>query len=151
MKQVFTPQFEGFRDRILDKASQNPFLQYTGFRIEKIDVAEVVLSLMPEAHHFQQTGFIHGGLTATAADIATGLAAYTLIGSNEHVVTADLNVSYLNPGTKGILVARGFVIKAGRMLHFCEGEVLMRDGNDEVLIAKATSTMAVIRESDLRK
>ena len=38
------------------------------------------------------------------------------------------------------LRAVGWVLKAGRRLHFCEAEVWC----DDVLIAKATATMAVV-------
>jgi uncharacterized protein (TIGR00369 family) len=83
-------------------------------------------------------GYAHGGLIATLADLAAGFASVALV--QAPVVTVELKVSYLNSGIGSQLRAVGWVLKAGRRLHFCEAEVWC----DEVLIAKATATMAVV-------
>lgn len=104
----------------------------TSGRVEaELDLAE---------QHLQQRGFAHGGLIATLADLVAGFAAVTLVPDNFGVVTSDLKISYLHPGVGKRLKAIGWVLKAGRRLHFCEAEVWC----DELLIAKASATMAVI-------
>ena len=90
--------------------------------------------------HLQQRGFAHGGLVATMADLVAGFAAVTLLPDNVGLVTADLHVSYLHPGIGQRIRAIGWVLKAGRRLHFCEAEVWC----DDLLIARASATMAVI-------
>ena len=55
-------------------------------------------------------------------------------------MTADLQISYLHPGVGQRISAIGWVLKPGRRLHFCEAEVWC----DDLLIAKASATMAVI-------
>ena len=90
--------------------------------------------------HQQQRGFAHGGLVATMADLVAGFAGVTLLPDNFGLVTADLRVSYLHPGVGQRLRAVGWVLKAGRRLHFCEAEVWC----DGLLIAKASATMAVV-------
>ena len=90
--------------------------------------------------HLQQRGFAHGGLVATLADLVAGFAAVTLVPDHFGVVTSDLKISYLHPGVGKRIKAIGWVLKAGRRLHFCEAEVWC----DELLIAKASATMAVI-------
>jgi uncharacterized protein (TIGR00369 family) len=97
-----------------------------------------------EEIHKQQHGMAHGGVTATIADIVAGFAAYTVIGDEQHVVTAELKVSYLHPGFGPRLRAVGTVLKAGSKLVFCEAEVYSVGENEPLLIAKATGTMAVI-------
>ena len=99
---------------------------------------EVELALAPQ--HLQQRGFAHGGLIATLADLVAGFAAVTLVPDTFGVVTSDLKISYLNPGVGQRLRAVGWVLKPGRRLHFCEAEVWC----DDLLIAKASATMAVI-------
>jgi acyl-coenzyme A thioesterase PaaI-like protein len=39
------------------------------------------------------------------------------------VFTAELKVTYLRPGTENEIFAKGWVIKPGKNLHFCEAEV----------------------------
>lgn len=95
--------------------------------------------------HEQQDQYVHGGLTATMADIASGFAAYTLVAEGERVVTADIRTSYLRPGVGETILSKGWVLKPGHNFYFCEAEVFMiRDGK-EVMIAKSSSTMAVIK------
>jgi uncharacterized protein (TIGR00369 family) len=90
--------------------------------------------------HQQQRGFAHGGLVATMADLVAGFAAVTLVPDDHGMVTVELKISYLHPGVGEKLKAIGWVLKPGRRLHFCEAEVWC----DDLMIAKATATMAVM-------
>jgi acyl-coenzyme A thioesterase PaaI-like protein len=74
-----------------------------------------------------------------------GFAAYSLVAVDEAVVTADLRVSYLFPGDAPLYLAKGWVIKPGNMLHFCESEVWGIFPEKKVLVAKSSSTMAVVK------
>jgi acyl-coenzyme A thioesterase PaaI-like protein len=64
--------------------------------------------------------------------------------ANQHIVTADLKISYLNPGVGTALFAKGWVLKAGRRLNFCEAEIFSIQGEERTLIAKASATMATL-------
>ena len=108
---------------------------------------EAVIELGTE--HQQQIGLVHGGVTATIADVAAGFAGFTLVGEDQHTVTAEIKISYLNPGIGDEVYARGWVLKTGRRMNFCEAEVYSIENGTETLIAKATSTMATILSSDL--
>lgn len=111
-----------------------------GADLTSIQPGRVEAALQLGQQHLQQRGFAHGGLVATLADLVAGFAGVTLLPDNYGMVTSDLKVSYLNPGVGTHVKAIGWVLKPGRRLHFCEAEVWC----DEVLIAKATATMAVI-------
>ena len=103
---------------------------------------------MLNSDHFQQTGLVHGGVTATLADIVAGFAAYTLVPKNHDVVTAELRVSYLRPGKGTKLVAEGKVIKPGRKLIFCESEVCTVVNHQKETIAKSSSVMSIVYPED---
>jgi acyl-coenzyme A thioesterase PaaI-like protein len=47
------------------------------------------------------------------------------------------------------LHAIGYVVKKGRKLNFCEAEIWAVSGDKRDLIAKATTTMAVITPQDI--
>lgn len=130
---------------IADKLSRQYFMRHIGMEITYIQPGyvegEAPLSLFLQ----QQDGKVHGGVTATMADIVTGLAAFTLAQDEERVVTSDLKVSYFSPGIGDMIFARGWVIKPGKRLHYCEGEVYAVNKGEYKLIAKATAIMAVIQ------
>ncbi|RZK27356.1 MAG: PaaI family thioesterase [Hymenobacter sp.] len=126
--------------RIRRKLERQYFMHLIGADLTRIEPGRIEAELALGQQHQQQRGFAHGGLVATMADLAAGFAAVTLVPDGVGVVTAELKVSYLNPGVGTRLRAVGWVLKAGRRLHFCEAEVWC----DDVLIAKATATMAVV-------
>ena len=126
--------------RIRRKLERQHFMHLIGADLTLITPGRVEAELALQQQHQQQRGFAHGGLVATLADLVAGFAAVTLIPDTHGLVTADLRVSYLHPGVGQRLRAIGWVLKAGRRLHFCEAEVWC----DDLLIAKASATMAVI-------
>lgn len=162
----FTPKNLAFADMIRGKLQGQHFMNFIGFELTKIE-AGLVEGQMPIIESIkQQTGFVHGGATATFADLVMGFAAYSLVDVDQVVFTADLRISYLNPGIGQQVWAKGWVIKPGQNLIFCEAEIWTKSwesgvGNleshnplspalaNQILIAKASSTMAVVNLSGL--
>jgi len=141
----FTVRNPEFRQTILGHLERQEFMKHIGCRLTIIEPGHVEAVIDLAKEHQQQIGLVHGGVTATIADVAAGFAGFTLVGPNEHTVTAEIKVSYLRKGRGSRLRAVGRVIKAGTSFHFCEAEVYCQDENGvETLIAKATTTMAVI-------
>ncbi|WP_375434081.1 PaaI family thioesterase [uncultured Hymenobacter sp.] len=134
------PADDSLEARIRRKLTRQHFMHLIGADLTRIEPGRVEAELVLQEQHQQQRGFVHGGLTATMADLVAGFAAVTLVPDNTGVVTVELKTSYLHPGIGKKLRAVGWVLKAGRRLHFCEAEVWC----DELLIAKATATMAVV-------
>ena len=131
---------DDLESRIRRKLIRQNFMHLIGADLTVITPGRVEAELTMGEQHLQQRGFAHGGLTATMADLVAGFAAVTLVPDNFGVVTSDLKISYFNPGSGQKMKAIGWVLKAGRRLHFCEAEVWC----DDVLIAKASATMAVL-------
>ncbi len=148
MKRDFThisTQNPNFKNTIQQKVKGQYFMHHIGAKLTVIEKAYVEAELQMEQQHLQQAGFTHGGVTATLCDLVTGFAAFSLVAVGEAVVTADLKVSYLNPGDGDTLIAKGWVIKAGNMLHFCEGEVWIDKKGVLTQIAHCTALMAVVK------
>ena len=134
-----------YESRVRQFLERQRFMHLIGFELEVIQPGHTAGTLELRPDHQQQTGLVHGGVTATLADIVAGFAAYTTVPESHHVVTAELSVSYFNPGKGQRLEAKGWVVKTGSMLNFCESEVWCYSKNtDPVLIAKATSVMATV-------
>lgn len=148
MIQTYNPDF---KSDIEDKLERQEFMKLMGFKVTKIEVGRVEGELVLEQRHRQHKGFTHGGVIATLADIVAGFAAVSLVPKDHHVVTAEIKVSYFHPGLGDKLLAKGFVLKQGRKLNFCEAEVYAVKGEEEpLLIAKASTSMATITPEDIR-
>jgi uncharacterized protein (TIGR00369 family) len=143
---TYEPRNPDFRDTINSKFEKNVFAHHIGFRLTLVVAGHVEGELDIQEVHHQQTGMIHGGVTSTVADIVMGFAAYSLVDKGQGTVTSDLKIAYLRPGEGRKLVARGRVIKAGRLLYYCEADVLSVDElGSEVLIARGYSTMCAVK------
>lgn len=139
--QTRNPQF---RETILEHLHRQEFMKHIGCRLTLIEPGHVVAEIDLGTIHEQQIGFVHGGVVATIADVAAGFAGFTLVAPEEHTVTAEIKISYFSPGIGTLLRAVGRVVKPGRNIHFCEADVWCLDEGREKLIARATTTMAVI-------
>ena len=139
-----------FRETIIHHLNKQEFMKAIHCRLTAIELGHVIAEIDLDTMHKQQIGLVHGGVTATIADVAAGFAGFTLVAPDEHTVTAEIKVSYLRPGLGKKLKAIGSVIKAGKSMHFCQAHVYSIDelGSEE-LIAHATTTMAIIKPKGL--
>lgn len=141
MIKILNPDYESRINKFLERQH---FMKYVGFRVDLIQPGRTEGRMEVKPEHFQQTGLVHGGLIATIADIVAGLAAYTAVPADHHVVTGEIKLSFFSPGKGPVLHAIGWVIKQGRKVNFCEAEVWSVNGDDKTLIAKATTSMISI-------
>lgn len=144
---MWQPKHPDYEAYVRLKHSRNKFLQDLGYVIDVIQPGLTEGHLDFKEKHEQQNGFLHGGIISTLCDMACGFAAYTLVDEGTQVFTVELKVSFLRTTEAGTVYAKGWIVKPGRMFHFCEGEVFERQGAEKRLIAKATTTMAVVNRA----
>jgi acyl-CoA thioesterase len=72
-------------------------------------------------------GMLHGGVTASVADAAVGIALYHHFGRTRRFTTVELKVNYFRPVTDGRLVARSHLVRIGSTI--CVGRVDLSDGH----------------------
>lgn len=90
----------------------------------------------------QHHGFAHAGLTFTLGDTAAGLAAQTLMGPEDGVMTVEMKINLMAPGDGHRLRAVGRVERAGRRLTVVRADVFAdADGRDPVQVATLLGTM----------
>jgi uncharacterized protein (TIGR00369 family) len=92
----------------------------------------------------QQHGFVHAGVLMTLADHTCGGAAATVAPEGQDVITVENKVSFLRPASGAALFCRAEVLKAGKRLIFTEAKVMIERDSERVIVAKASSTLAVI-------
>jgi uncharacterized protein (TIGR00369 family) len=117
------------------------FIRHLGIELVSVGegTCETRLSIKPE--HGQQHGHIHAGVITTLADHTAGGAARAAVAAGFDVLTIEFKINFLKPGSGKELRAKGKALRAGRSIAVAESEVY--DG--EALIAKCTSTLAVIQ------
>lgn len=143
---MFDVQNPHYREYVREKFRLNRFSNNLGFSFTAIEPG-VVEGELPLQHFLvQQNGFAHGGVLMSLCDIVAGFAAFTLVKDGEHVVTAEIKVSCLRPANGDVLWSKGWVIKPGKNILFCESGVWSKSNGQKKLVAKSSSSMAVVRE-----
>ncbi len=126
----------GLRERV----ERSAFHRGLGLRVEEASPGEVRLSMEVREDHLNLQGLVHGGLLATLADTAMGLAVLTAVGPGRRYVTVDLSIRFLRPARPGRIEAVGRTERVGTSVGFAEASVT--DGEGTVLV-RASGTYAV--------
>ena len=146
--QTFNPPNPNYEEQIkLGFARQN-VMNAIGARLRKVAPGEVEIELNFREDLTQQHGYIHAGIVTIIADSACGFAAYSLMPENSEVLTVEYKVNFMAPARGGKFVAIGRVIKPGRTLTVCAGDVIAIDGEARKTIAIIQTTMMKLAEAD---
>jgi fatty-acyl-CoA synthase len=121
-----------------------PFLDLLGARADAREKGRAVVSLQMHEELRNSCGFAHGGVVVTLLDVCMGSAAVTVDPEAAGIVTVDLHVSFLK-SANGHLRAEGRVLRGGRSVVHCEGEVRGPDGE---LVAKALGTFRLKKKPE---
>jgi uncharacterized protein (TIGR00369 family) len=116
-----------------------------GAELVKVVPGEVEIQI-PYRHDLtQQHGFLHAGIITTIVDSACGYAAFSLMPPDASVLTVEFKVNLLSPAKGELFVARGKVVKPGRTITVCSGEVFSMDDEEPKLLATMTATMIMLQ------
>ncbi len=102
---------------------------------------ETRLRVTPDCH--QQHGLIHAGVLMTIADHTCGGAAASTVPEDRDVITVENKISFLRRASGLVVLCRAEVLRAGRNLIFVEASVKTGQEDGDILVAKASSTLAV--------
>lgn len=140
------PATGDYVDRVMNSFRRQTIMQSLGARL--VDVRPGLVSIVApfNGDFTQQHGFMHAGAITAIVDSACGYAAYSLMPPDTEVLTVEFKVNLLSPARGDQFIATGRVVKHGRTLTFCEGEVRAKSGDDERLIATMSTTMMSIRD-----
>ena len=140
-----------WREYVEYKISRNKFHQLLGLEFVNIQPGLIEAELIFEEKHEQQNGYLHGGVTSAICDMVSGFASYSLVEQDQQVFTVECKVSYYNPGIAKKFYAKGWVDKAGKRFHFSASELYYYKGEEKVIVAKSTTTMAVVEAGVVKK
>jgi uncharacterized protein (TIGR00369 family) len=136
--------------RVRASIGRQSMLSTLGVSVLSLQPGQAELGLQRRADLCQQHGFIHAGALTTLVDSACGYAALTLFPLDRDVLTVDFSVSLVAPAAQEAFVAVGSVVRSGRTLTTCRGEVLgvTADGTRKVVALMQATMMAVNTMSD---
>lgn len=126
---------------VADRMARSEFHRWAGISLVRAEPGEVEIAFVAEGHHLNLLGTVHGGMIATVADTAMGLAVRTRLEPGTTHVTGQLDVHYLAPGRPGRIVGIGNAVKSGRQMGYAEADVLDAGGR---LLARADATFIVL-------
>lgn len=118
-----------------------PFSKLVGAVLDEFEPGRCVISAPFRDELKQHMGIAHGGVIATLADMALTFVGGSMLGP---VITSELKINYLRPGTGERLVARGEVVGHGRRQAVTRCEVFAVVDGEEKLCAAAQGTIVKI-------
>ncbi len=118
--QVQNPTFE---QDVRQSFARQGFMAYLGARLTAVSPGEITIELPCSPNLSQQHGFVHAGATTAVVDSACGYAALTLMPPQSEVLTIEFKANFLAPAQGVKLIAIGRVLKPGRTVNVCQGEV----------------------------
>ena len=122
--------------------SRQSFMTLLGAQPVEISPGRVVLEMPNRSDFCQQNGFLHAGVIASIADSACGYAALTLMPPGSDVLSVEFKVNLLAPAVGDRFRAVGTVVRSGRTLTVCSGEVLaLTEGRADKQVALMQATM----------
>lgn len=136
-------------ERIRASFARQAVMATIGATLTRVAPGAVTIDLPFRADLTQQHGFLHAGIVTTIVDSACGYAALTQMPPTAAVLSVEYKVNFLSPAVGERLVAHGRVLKSGRTLTVCFGEVKAVAGGQERLIATMMATMIARHDSGL--
>jgi uncharacterized protein (TIGR00369 family) len=130
--------------RIRDSFGRMQAMTTIGASVAAVRAGEVDVVLPFSAALTQQHGFVHAGVIATIIDTACGYAALTLMPMDAAVLTTEFKLHLLSPAKGERFIAAGRVVRPGRKLMVCIGEVFAEEGTSRKQIALMTASMMVV-------
>ena len=130
--------------RVRGSFGRQTIMTTIGAEIAAVREGEVEIVLPFSDALSQQHGFIHAGVVATIVDSACGYAALTMMPPEAAVLTTEFKLNLLSPAKGDRLRAIGRVVRPGRKLVVCLGEVFAEVGGQSKQVALMTATMMVV-------
>lgn len=133
-------------ERVRASFDRQPFMRTLGARLLRVAAGEAEIELPFRSDLCQQDGYLHAGVVTTLVDNACGYAAYTLMPATTGVLTVEFKLNMLSPAIGESIRARGRVIKAGRQVTVCAGDVFAAAGDKQKLVATMLATMMAVHK-----
>jgi uncharacterized protein (TIGR00369 family) len=139
---------DGYERRVRASFERQALMATLGATLETVRPGEVVIALPFRADLTQQHGYLHAGVVAAVVDSACGYAALTLMEPGAGVLSVEFKLNLLAPAAGDAFRAVGRVVRAGRTITVCAGELRVH-GGEGAPVALMQATMMSVRDRGL--
>lgn len=119
------------------------FNQLIGMRLAAVHKDGVTVEIVVRPDMMNGAGILHGGVTATMADAAAGIATNRHLGGGCPITTVEMKINYFRPVTKGRVRARAHLMRVGSTLSISRVDLF--DG-EKKLIGTALVTYMILEK-----
>jgi uncharacterized protein (TIGR00369 family) len=144
-----SPADPNYEARVRASFAKQQFMATLGANLASVQPGEVCIELPFRADLTQQHGFLHAGVVTSVIDSACGYAALTLMPPDRAVLSVEFKVNLIAPAQGATFQARGRVVRVGRTLTVCTGDLRVV-GSDSVVAMMQATMMAVEGRTDRR-
>jgi len=143
---TFAAADPGFEGRVRKSFSRLALMRTIGARLVKVAPGEVDVDMPFRDDLTQQHGFVAAGIVTAIVDTACGYAAMSLMPAGATVLTVEYKVNFISSARGDRLIARGRVVKPGRALTICAGEVYSQSNVAQKAVATMLGTMMAVQD-----
>lgn len=118
-----------------------PFNASLGIRVVRLHRDGITIECPLREDLMNGVGVLHGGVTATMADVAVGIALNRHFGGVRPLTTVEMKVNFFRPVSGSKIVARSHLVRMGSTL--CVGQVDLFD-SDKKLVGAALVTYMLL-------
>ncbi|WP_178916831.1 PaaI family thioesterase [Natronomonas gomsonensis] len=140
---------DGERDDTLERElREHGLFEWLNLDIDVVEPGRVVFELpFDEKFANLASGTVHGGVTATVIDTASGFALRSRFDdpATARLTTTDLNVRYVRPARNDLRV-EAEVVRAGGSIGFTESEVTTVHQGETKTVATGGTSYRLFRE-----
>jgi uncharacterized protein (TIGR00369 family) len=140
----FEPQDPDFERKIRDSFARQGLMKHLGAEISALRPGYCEIRATFHAELSQQNGYFHAGVSGAIADSACGYAAFSLAPRDSSVLTVEYKMNLLAPALGKTLIARGSIIRSGKTLKICRGDIFIVNDGAEQLCATTLATIMVL-------
>lgn len=137
----YPPSDPDYEDRIRSSFDKQGVMKIIGAKLVRVLPGEVHIEFPFTESLTQQHGYIHAGIITSVVDSACGYAAYTLMSADSEVLTIEYKVNFMSPAKGEKFKGIGRVLKPGRKITVCSGDVIAVDKGKEKIVATMLATM----------
>jgi uncharacterized protein (TIGR00369 family) len=138
-----------FERRVRASFERQTFMATLGAHLTRVEPGAVDIEVAMRDDLLQQHGFLHAGVLASVADSACGYAALSLMEAGAAVLSIEFKINLLAPAAGARVVASGRVLRSGKTISVCQGDVTSYSDGGEKLVATMVATMMTVRDRGL--
>jgi uncharacterized protein (TIGR00369 family) len=117
--------------RLREFLSKMPFNSLVGIRLTRVHADGITIDCQVRRELLNGASVLHGGVAATLADAAVGLALHRHFGGLRPITTVELKISYFKPVSKGRVSARAHLLRVGSSI--CVGSVDLQNDSGQAI------------------